>query len=385
MTRTFALIVGAGSGTRAHAGAGRPPKQYAPLAGKPALRWSVETFARHPAIDAVRVVIREPDRGLCLAALDGLPVGVPIFGGDTRQESVRNGLEAIAGEAPDRVLIHDSARPFTSAAVISRVVSALDQSDAAAPFLPVTDTLRRRSGDSYEPVARDGLFRAQTPQGFRFGGILEAHRRFATTEVTDDVALAERAGLSFTAVPGDERNIKLTTADDIDFAGRIAAAASEMRTGTGFDVHRFVAGDHVWLCGVKIPHVAGLEGHSDADAGLHALTDAILGAICEGDIGVHFPPSDARWKGAPSHLFLAHALSHVRKKGGSVSHVDVTIICERPKLASHREAMRARIAEILDIELGRVSVKATTTEGLGFTGRGEGIAAQAIATVRLPA
>jgi 2-C-methyl-D-erythritol 4-phosphate cytidylyltransferase/2-C-methyl-D-erythritol 2,4-cyclodiphosphate synthase len=330
------------------------------------------------------VVIRERDREHLLEATDGLALGAPIFGGATRQESVRNGLEAIAAASPDRVLIHDAARPFVSAALIARVTQALERVDAAAPFLPVTDTLRMASPDGYVPLSRDNLVRAQTPQGFRFDAILEAHRRFAAEEVTDDVALAERAGLSFAAVLGEESNLKVTTPDDFSLAERLARGASETRTGTGFDVHRFAPGDHVWLCGIKVPHQLSLEGHSDADVGLHALTDAILGAIGAGDIGMHFPPTDERWRGAPSHRFLGHALALLRERGGEVVHVDVTLICERPKIGPHRDAMRAKIAEILEVVATRVSVKATTTEGLGFTGRGEGIAAQAIATIRLP-
>jgi 2-C-methyl-D-erythritol 4-phosphate cytidylyltransferase/2-C-methyl-D-erythritol 2,4-cyclodiphosphate synthase len=317
-------------------------------------------------------------------ATDGLALGAPIFGGATRQESVRNGLEAIAADRPDHVLIHDAARPFVSAALIARVTQALERADAAAPFLAVTDTLRMASAGGYVPVPRDNLVRAQTPQGFRFDAILDAHRRFAAEEVTDDVALAERAGLSFAAVVGEESNVKVTTPDDFFLAERLARGASETRTGTGFDVHRFAPGDHVWLCGVKVPHELSLEGHSDADVGLHALTDAILGALGAGDIGMHFPPTDERWRGAASHRFLAHSMSLLRERGGELVHVDVTLICERPKVGPHRDAMRARIAGILGVAETRVSVKATTTEGLGFTGRGEGIAAQAIATVRLP-
>jgi 2-C-methyl-D-erythritol 4-phosphate cytidylyltransferase/2-C-methyl-D-erythritol 2,4-cyclodiphosphate synthase len=234
-------------------------------------------------------------------------------------------------------------------------------------------------------VPREGLLRAQTPQGFRFAAILDAHRKFAHESVTDDFALAERAGLSLATVAGDAMNLKLTTPEDFALAERLAAPQlPDIRTGQGFDVHRFAEGDHVWLCGVKIAHAFGLEGHSDADAGLHALTDALLGALGDGDIGIHFPPTDERWRGAPSHLFLAHAATLVRERSGKIAHVDVTLICERPKVAPHRDAMRARIAEIIGIDVSRVSVKATTTEGLGFTGRREGIAAQAIATIRLP-
>jgi 2-C-methyl-D-erythritol 4-phosphate cytidylyltransferase/2-C-methyl-D-erythritol 2,4-cyclodiphosphate synthase len=254
-----------------------------------------------------------------------------------------------------------------------------------APLLGVSDTLRKRTEAGYGIVPREELLRAQTPQGFAFAAILDAHRRFASESVTDDFALAQRAGLLLGEVAGEEINIKLTNAEDFVLAQRLAVSAlPDIRTGMGFDVHRFAPGDAVWLCGVKVPHDFALEGHSDADAGLHALTDAILGALASADIGAHFPPADERWRGAPSHLFLSHAASLVRDQGGIISSVDVTLICERPKVSPHRDAMRARIGEILGIELARVSVKATTTEGLGFTGRREGIAAQAVATIRLP-
>jgi 2-C-methyl-D-erythritol 4-phosphate cytidylyltransferase / 2-C-methyl-D-erythritol 2,4-cyclodiphosphate synthase len=291
----------------------------------------------------------------------------------------------LAASHPQCVLIHDGARPLVSAGLIARVAGALENADAVAPLLEVTDTLRRKTAAGYAILPRDDLLRAQTPQGFAFAAILDAHRRFAGESVTDDFALAERAGLSLAQVAGEEINIKLTTAKDFALAERLAGSVpSDIRTGTGFDVHRFGSGDFVWLCGVKVPHDFGLEGHSDADCGLHALTDAILGALASADIGTHFPPTDERWRGAPSDLFLSHAASLVRDLGGVISHVDVTLICERPKIAPHREAMRARIGEILGLDPARVSVKATTTEGLGFTGRREGMAAQAVATIRLP-
>jgi 2-C-methyl-D-erythritol 4-phosphate cytidylyltransferase/2-C-methyl-D-erythritol 2,4-cyclodiphosphate synthase len=299
---------------------------------------------------------------------------------------VRNGLEALASLSPERVLIHDGARPLISSAVIGRVMAALDTADAALPILAVADTLRRKTAHGYEDVARDHLWRAQTPQGFHFAKILAAHRGLMHTQATDDIQLAEKAGLSVAQVAGEETNLKLTTAEDFVFAEKLAASSlGDVRTGTGIDAHGFADGDHVWLCGVKIAHDRALAGHSDADAGLHALTDAILGAIAAEDIGAHFPPSDARWRGAPSHLFLEHANALVRSMGGVVSHVDVTIVCERPTVSPHRDTMRARIAEILKRDISRVSVKATTTDGLGFTGRREGIAAHATATVRLPA
>jgi len=387
MAEAVALIVAAGRGERAHSGSGEGrPKQYWPLAGKPALRWAVDTFL--PLSTAgIRVVIREEDCVHYESAMAGLPLKAAIIGGATRQDSVRLGLEAIAadGPSPDCVLIHDAARPLVSSALIERVLSALDRADAVAPLLRVSDTLRRKTKDGYAIVPRDDLFRAQTPQGFRFLPILDAHKKFADEAFTDDIALAERAGLHFVAVAGEDVNLKLTVTEDFVLAERLAVSAlPDVRVGQGFDVHGFVPGDHVFLCGIRVPNDFALEGHSDADAGLHALTDAILGATADADIGAHFPPVDERWRGSASHVFLAHAASLVRGRGGVIAHADVTLICERPKIAPYREAMRARIAEILQIEIARVSVKATTTEGLGFTGRREGLAAQAVATVRLP-
>jgi 2-C-methyl-D-erythritol 4-phosphate cytidylyltransferase/2-C-methyl-D-erythritol 2,4-cyclodiphosphate synthase len=383
MGETVALIVAAGRGERA---GGDLPKQYRLLAGRPVLLWAIDSFLSHPRISAVQMVIHDDDRDLYQGATAGVSLPLAVTGGTTRADSVRRGLEALSGSPPERVLIHDGARPLVSSALIERVAAALDQADAVAPMLPLADTLRRRTASGYEIVPRDWLMRAQTPQGFAFTKILDAHRRFAGEAGTDDLALAERARLSVATVPGEEMNIKLTTADDFMTAEKLALGSLlDVRTGCGFDAHGFGPGGHVWLCGVKIPHDSALIGHSDADVGLHALTDAILGAIGAADIGAHFPPSDERWRGAPSHLFLDHAAQLVRQRGGAISHVDVTLICERPKLAPHRDAMRARIASILQIDIGRVSVKATTSDGLGFTGRGEGIAAQAVATLRLPA
>ncbi|MGB8600680.1 MAG: 2-C-methyl-D-erythritol 2,4-cyclodiphosphate synthase, partial [Rhizomicrobium sp.] len=301
------------------------------------------------------------------------------------QETVRLGLEALAASSPDIVLIHDAARPLVPQAVIDGVIDALKSHDAAVPLLPVADTLRKQVSGKWVTVPRDGLLRAQTPQGFHFDKILAAHRRFADTEVTDDMALAELAGLEVVAVDGDEINMKVTQPKDFIVAENLLAGKEmpEYRTGTGYDVHKFTDGNQVWLCGVSVPHTEGLLGHSDADVALHALTDAVLGAISDGDIGSHFPPTDERWRGAPSWKFLDYANERVKAKGGAIVHCDVTIICERPKVGPHREAMRARLAEILHIDIDRVSVKGTTTEGLGFTGRREGIAAIASATVRL--
>ena len=383
MSGVAVLVVAAGKGERV---GGIVPKQYAFLMGKPVLRWTLEALARQTDVTAIQVAIGPEQEALYADAVAGLNLRAPIVGGATRQESVRLGLEALADAVPDIVLIHDAARPLVSDRLIAAVIASLEAgADAAVPLLPVADTLKKHDGSAWNTVSRDGLHRAQTPQGFRFAKILRAHRHFAQRNVTDDMALAELAGLHIREVAGEEENLKITTPEDFVRAeAQLRAKLGESRTGMGYDVHKFVAGDHVWLCGIKVAHDHALEGHSDADVGLHALTDAILGAIGEGDIGVHFPPSDERWRGAPSWKFLDHAASLVRRKGGAIVHCDVTLICERPKIGPHREAMRARIADILSLEIARVSVKATTTEGLGFAGRQEGLAAQAVATVRLP-
>jgi 2-C-methyl-D-erythritol 4-phosphate cytidylyltransferase/2-C-methyl-D-erythritol 2,4-cyclodiphosphate synthase len=383
MTECVALVVGAGQGTRF---GGTTPKQYLPLAGTPVIRRALSAFLDHPRVGQVRPVIDPDHRDLFLAASAGLACLPFVAGGATRQESVRRGLESLAEMKPKLVLIHDAARPRPDAALISRVLDALATAPAAIPALPVADTLKRADADHRvaATVPREGLWRAQTPQGFHFDSILEAHRRLADRAATDDAQLAEMAGLAVAVVEGSEDNAKLTSSEDWVRAERLLGAAFEPRAGSGFDVHRFAPGDHVMLCGIKVPHEAGLEGHSDADVGLHALTDAILGALGEGDIGHHFPPSDAKWRGASSDIFLKHAADLVAGKGGRIVHVDLTVICERPKVGPHRRAMVGRIAAILGIAPSRVSVKATTTERLGFTGRGEGIAAQAVATVLLP-
>jgi 2-C-methyl-D-erythritol 4-phosphate cytidylyltransferase / 2-C-methyl-D-erythritol 2,4-cyclodiphosphate synthase len=384
MSGIAVLVVAAGRGERA---GGAIPKQYVPLLGIPILRRSLECFSSHPKIGLLQVVIGAGQDEIYSKTTLGMALPPAVVGGATRQESVRRGLEALAGMAPDLVLIHDAARPMVSQRVIDGVIKALEAgADAAVPLLAVADTLKRQDGGgAWITVPRDGLQRAQTPQGFRYARILRAHRHFADRDVTDDMALAELSGLQITAVAGEDGNMKVTTPEDFALAeAHLRARLGESRTGLGYDVHRFVPGDHVWLCGVRVPHDHALEGHSDADAGLHALTDAILGAIGEGDIGQHFPPTEERWRGAPSWKFLDHAASLVRDKGGAIVHCDVTIICERPKVGPHRDAMRARIAEILNLDASRISVKATTTEGLGFEGRREGLAAQAIATVRLP-
>jgi 2-C-methyl-D-erythritol 4-phosphate cytidylyltransferase/2-C-methyl-D-erythritol 2,4-cyclodiphosphate synthase len=386
MAGNVALVVAAGRGHRV---GGALPKQYLRVGGQPILRRALGAFLSHRSIDKVAAVINPEDRDLFDAAVVGLDLLPPIAGGATRQESVLRGLEALVSVAPERVLIHDAARPFVDVATIDRVLAGLERTAGAIASVPVTDTLKRGSGGLIvETVDRTDLWRAQTPQGFRFADILEAHRsaaREGSAASTDDAAVAERAGLAVTLVMGSEDNLKITTDEDLKRAERMCGAGQvEVRTGMGIDAHRFGPGDHVWLCGVRIPFEKGLTGHSDADVGLHAATDALLGAIAAGDIGVHFPPSVEEWCGAPSHLFLRFAADKVAERGGRILNLDVTLICEQPRIGPHREAMVARVADILGLTTDRVSIKATTTEQMGFTGRAEGIAAQAVATVRLP-
>jgi 2-C-methyl-D-erythritol 4-phosphate cytidylyltransferase/2-C-methyl-D-erythritol 2,4-cyclodiphosphate synthase len=377
-----ALIVAAGKGLRA---GGERPKQYQSVAGQPLLRHAVLRLSGQRGITRVRVVINPDDRALYDASTHGLELGEPISGGATRQQSVRAGLEALADDPPDIVMVHDAARAFVPDPVIAALLAALDDpaNDGAVPGLAVIDSLRR-GGSHYEAsIDRDQLWRVQTPQAFRFPALLAAHRA-AADGATDELGIALAAGLRVAVTPGDERAFKVTAPADFAKAAAMLTPALSSRAASGFDVHRFGPGDHVWLCGVRVAHSHGLIGHSDADAGLHALTDALLGTIAAGDIGDHFPPSDPQWRGAASDRFLAHAAALVRAAGGCIDHVDVTLICERPKIGPHRDAMRRRIAEILALGIDRVSVKATTTEMLGFTGRSEGLAAQAIASVRLP-
>jgi 2-C-methyl-D-erythritol 4-phosphate cytidylyltransferase/2-C-methyl-D-erythritol 2,4-cyclodiphosphate synthase len=393
---TGVVIVAAGSGSRF----GDPiPKQYHMLGGKSILAHCIECFARHTDPDLIQVVYNPLHQNwydsVTASLEDTISLPTPVAGGDTRQQSVLNGLRALDGKSPRKVLIHDAARPGISDDVIERVMAGLDTYLGAIPTLPVADTIKQTNNDGVisRTIPRESLQRAQTPQGFDFKTILDAHLKFEGQEFTDDAALLEAIGLEVICVAGTTNNDKITHRDDFGRAQSWAdpttketghMSQEEYRAGTGFDVHRFAPGDHCILCGVKVPHTARLEGHSDADVGLHTLTDAILGAIGAGDIGQHFPPSDMQWKGAASDIFLEHAADLVRKRGGRIVNVDVTLICERPKIGPHTPAMRKRVAEILEIEVDRVNVKATTTERLGFTGREEGIAAQAAVSIALP-
>lgn len=384
-----ALIVAAGSGTRF--GDASVPKQYTPLLGRPVLRWSVDRLRSCKDIAQICIVIQPEHKTRCQAALTGLDDIQIVDGGATRQQSVRKGLEALAKQPPDFVLIHDAARPCVTDALIDHVIQSLVAgNDSAIPAMPVTDTLKKvdRSGKVITH-SREGLFAVQTPQGFSFGKILAQHQAHAHENLTDDAALFECDSLPIQMVNGIRDNIKITYPEDIDAAaGILSLACGDIRTGKGYDVHRLVPprddARQLIIGGIVIPHDKVLDGHSDADVGLHAITDALLGTICDGDIGMHFSPKDMRWKGADSGMFLQHAAQLLAAQGGLLMHADLTIICETPKIGPHRDAMRKRIAELLHLPLNRVSVKATTTEGLGFTGRGEGIAAEAVVTVRLP-
>ncbi|RYI99292.1 MAG: bifunctional 2-C-methyl-D-erythritol 4-phosphate cytidylyltransferase/2-C-methyl-D-erythritol 2,4-cyclodiphosphate synthase [Acetobacteraceae bacterium] len=380
-----ALLMAAGSGTRFGAAL---PKQYLPLLGRPVIRHAAEALLAEGGVTLLLPVCAASEEARVAGLLEGLPgVLPPIAGGATRQASVRAGLEALAASAapPAVVLVHDAARPVVPAGTIPALLAALDEAEGAIPAQPVADTLKRASEGRIEAtVARAGLFRAQTPQAFRFPVLLAAHRA-AAAEATDDAQLLELSGSAVRLVPGSETNVKITFPEDLD---RVAAQMGQRmllpRIGTGFDVHRTEVGRPMVLCGIVVPCEFGLEGHSDADVGIHALCDAIYGALAEGDIGRWFPPSEMQWKGADSAQFLTHAASRVAARGGVIANVDVTILCERPKIGPHREAMQLRLAELLGVEPGKVGVKATTTERLGFTGRGEGIAAQAAAMVLLP-
>ncbi|MBL8560172.1 MAG: bifunctional 2-C-methyl-D-erythritol 4-phosphate cytidylyltransferase/2-C-methyl-D-erythritol 2,4-cyclodiphosphate synthase [Hyphomonadaceae bacterium] len=378
-----ALIVAAGRGERAGGGI---PKQFRLLGDKPMLAWSVDAVRASPLIGRV-LVAAGPDDGERLEAL-GVARDSWIEGGKTRTESVRRGLEALASDPPDAILIHDAARPGLSQAMIERLCKALADVQATAPALAVADALKSADAERLvtDDVSRVGVWRVQTPQAFHFAPLLEAFRSTeANAAFDDDLAIARAAGMSVRLVDGDAQLMKVTMPEDFSLAERLLCGGGTPCVGTGFDAHRFGPGDHVTLCGVRIPHDKGLVGHSDADAAWHALTDAILGAAGEGDIGDHFPPTDPQWRGADSGVFLRHAAALVSRAGGRLTHVDVTVICEHPKVKPHREAMRVRTAELLGMPLSRVSVKATTTERLGFLGREEGLAAQAAATVVFPA
>jgi len=378
--RTVALIVAAGRGDRSGSAL---PKQFATVAGRPMVAHSFAALSAHPAIDTLLVVTGADQFEQLDAALGSVP---RVAGGATRRLSVLAGLEAIAAEAgAGRVLIHDAARPFLPAAVIDRLLSALADAPGAVPVLPVADTLAQSGSTLGEVVPRDGLVRVQTPQAFRFSDILAAHRDWSGDgEPTDDAQMMRAAGGHVVAVTGDTMLEKVTYPADFAAADARAGPRFRVRSATGYDVHRLEAGEELWLGGIRIPHDRGLSGHSDADVGLHALTDALLGTIGAGDIGTHFPPTDPQWKGAASDRFLVHAADLIRQRGGIIDFVDLTLICEAPKIGPHRAAIRSRIADLLAIAEDEVSIKATTTERLGFTGRSEGIAAQAIATVRIP-
>jgi 2-C-methyl-D-erythritol 4-phosphate cytidylyltransferase/2-C-methyl-D-erythritol 2,4-cyclodiphosphate synthase len=385
--RVAAVVVAAGRGQRV---GGDLPKQYRRIAGEPVIRPALAAFLEHPRIDAVQPVIHAQDAVAFRAATVGLQNLPPVWGGATRQASVHAGLEALRAARPDFVLIHDAARPFLTSALITRAIDAAVEHRAAVPAVPVADTVKKvdERETVTETLDRSQLRLVQTPQAFGFDLILAAHQRAAAAgrdDFTDDAALAEWAGHSVTVFPGETTNVKLTTNDDFIRAEALRMAAlGDVRTGNGFDVHAFGDGDHVMLGGIRVPHARGLTGHSDADVVLHALVDALLGALADGDIGSHFPPSDPQWRGASSDQFLAFACERVRARSGFIAHLDATVVCEAPRVGPHRDAMRARIAAIAEIPVERVAVKATTSEKLGFTGRGEGIVAMATATVRLP-
>jgi 2-C-methyl-D-erythritol 4-phosphate cytidylyltransferase/2-C-methyl-D-erythritol 2,4-cyclodiphosphate synthase len=382
-----AVLVAAGRGVRA---GGQGPKQYREIGGEPVIRSSLKGLAGHPDITMVQPVIHPDDAALFRAAAAGLDLLEPVFGGATRQASVRAGLEVLSSRAPNLVLVHDAARPFASPALIARAIAAAGACGAAIPAIPIADTVKTvdSSGVVTGTIDRAQLRLVQTPQAFAFATLLAAHHRAHAAgreDFSDDAALAEWAGIKVSTFEGEARNMKLTTADDfVRLDAAELAALTDVRTGFGYDVHAFGPGDHVTLGGVRIAHVQGLSGHSDADVVLHALVDAILGALTDGDIGVHFPPSDPRWRGASSDRFLAFAIERLRARGGRIAHLDANVVCEAPRIGPHRDAMRMRIAEIAGIDVTRVAVKATTSEKLGFIGRSEGMAAFASATVRLP-
>lgn len=388
--KTIALIVAAGKSERM---AASTPKPYLEINGKALLAHTIQQFITHPEIDGVRVVVRREHHGLYRKAVQNLTLFPLVVGGKNRQESVRLGLEALQHVKPERVLIHDAARPCVSHAQISRVIAALDKHEAVIPTLPISDTIKQVENDTIQQtVPRDHLHVVQTPQGFNYQSLFDVHQKFREDNLTDDAALFEKSGRKVASVPGEHGNFKITTPSDITRFMEYLAQQSETRTAMGFDVHVLKAHDadtpaakqNIKICGILIPHTHYLDGHSDADVGLHAIVDALLGTIAAGDIGKHFPPDDKQWKGADSDRFLLHAFQMVTQAGGEIQHIDLTLICEQPKISPHRDAMAQHIAQMIKLPLNRISIKATTTEKLGFTGRGEGIAAQAIATVKLP-
>ncbi|MCH4092982.1 MAG: 2-C-methyl-D-erythritol 2,4-cyclodiphosphate synthase [Acetobacter peroxydans] len=383
--RVAVILLAAGTGSRYAATTGcATPKQYVLLAGQPVIRHAAEALLPH--VGCIQPV-GEPES--LAQALSGLPVLPPVAGGDTRQASVRAGLEALdllaEGEKPDLVLVHDGARPYVTAELVQNVIKALAEHPGAIPAIPVADTLKRGEGGVIAAtVPRDNLYRAQTPQGFRFGLFLDLHRAAATQSATDDAKLLEDAGFSVALVPGDDDNIKLTYEGDLVRLERLIGPTLLPRVGLGYDVHAFEEGRPLIICGITVPHTRGLAGHSDADVGIHALCDAIYGALAEGDIGRHFPPSQNEWKDADSARFLVHAGQRIRERGGMLVNADLTLICERPKIGPHAQAMRQRLADLLEVDVDRISVKATTSERLGFTGREEGIACTATVSVLVP-
>ncbi|NCY23540.1 MAG: bifunctional 2-C-methyl-D-erythritol 4-phosphate cytidylyltransferase/2-C-methyl-D-erythritol 2,4-cyclodiphosphate synthase [Alphaproteobacteria bacterium] len=388
--KTIALIVAAGKSERMQSDT---PKQYLLLNRESILRRTVKTFLSHPMIDGVRVVIRREHHMAYKREVEGLTLFPCVMGGDSRQESVRRGLESLRHRMPRNVLIHDVARPMVSHALITRTIEALENHEAVLPALPITDTVKRASGGTVaETLPREELFTVQTPQGFHYEAILAAHEKLRGQALPDDAALVEKLGGKVTLIAGEADNFKLTTEADYNRMRTMLSNDTETRVGIGYDVHVMqpfgpdtpVARQYIKLCGIKIPFTHYLVGHSDADVGMHALVDAIFGALGDGDIGTHFPPDDQKWKGADSDRFLLHAYERVAARGGRIGHLDVTIVCEKPKISPHREIMAQHIAQMLKLDISRVSVKATTTEKLGFTGRGEGIAAQAVASIILP-
>jgi len=384
------VIVAAGSGLRA---GGEKPKQYQEIGGKPVIWWTLKAFLDHPGVSRVQAVIGEGHEALYAEAVAGLELPPPVPGGGTRQESCRLGIEALAAHAPAKVLIHDAARPFVPQDLISHVIAWLDRYPAVIPGMPISETIKFAPGGIVShTVDRAGMWTAQTPQGFAYDAIRQAHRdahQQQAANLTDDASVAERAGITIAMIPGRIENRKLTTAEDIDLAdhamiARQFANLPDIRVGQGIDIHPFEAGDSVTLCGVTIPHNRKLKGHSDADAAMHALTDALFGATGEGDIGVHFPPSDPQWKGAPSRIFLVRAVDLVHRRGGLIANADITILAEAPKIAPHIAAMKDSLASLLHVAPGRIAIKATTMERLGAIGRSEGLMAFATVTVRLP-